>query len=205
MADFTTTKWEFRLDGSDEVPNELKAPEPKNYINYLGSADQWKNYSDQFIYESDKAMRQWIASMKENKSWKTNYKKRRYTAKMLFEHVFQKEYNYKTDMKMMTRFSKICTYYSSKVNKNGSINGKNYSKSIYTISPRRLSKPPFSLRLRVEWLTEQGELPDPNNMRLVKDTLKPGHARNPKTEENMRRRSEQAKQRYKERYGNRKH
>ena len=203
MPDFTTSKWEFRLDGSDEVPEELKAPEPKNYINYLGTADQWKNYSDPFIYEADKAMRNWITSMCENSKWKRNYKLRRYTASMLFEKVFQKEYDGTKDMKMMTRFAKICSYYSSKISKSGSINGKMYSKSVYAISPKRLQKPPFSLRLRVEWLAENGELPTNYNMRLSKDDLKPGHARNPKTEENMRRRSERAKQRYRERYGNR--
>lgn len=205
MQDFTTSKWEFRLDGSDEVPEELKAPDPENYINYLGTADQWKNYSDPFVYEADKAMRQWIEKMKQNNQWRTSYRRRRYTARMLFEEVFQKKYDGQTDMKMMMRFTKVCAYYSTKINKNGSIRGKNYSKSIYTIGPKRLEKPPFSLRLRVEWLTEQGELPNTRNMKLPKDDLKPGHARNPKTEENMRRRSERAKQQYRERYENRTH
>ena len=136
--------------------------------------------------------------------WKHSYKMRRYTMKMVYEQIYNKTWTPEVGGKIAYRMSKILAYYSSRMQKAGSINGKNYSKTIYTIAPSRLKKPPYSLRLRLEWLAEQKLLPTYENMALPKDILKQGHARNPKTEENMRKRSEAAKRVYREKYGNRK-
>lgn len=64
--------------------------------------------------------------------------------------------------------------------------------------------PPYSLKLRLEWLGEKGDIPTWSNMAVPKDDLEPGHARNYKTEKNMERRREQARARYNERYNRKK-
>ena len=98
------------------------------------------------------------------------------------------------------------TYYSTRKQKEGSILGKKINKTIYTLSLRRYKRlAPFSLKLRIPWLEEQGKVPTWHNMQLVKDTLETGHARNKKTDENMRRRREQAQAAYRERYKHRTH
>ena len=143
--------------------------------------------------------------MSKNSTWKQSKNRRRYTMSMVFEQIYGRKYDRYQDCRITNQFAKVLAYYSSKIQKSGSIMNKNYSKTIYTISPKRIKKPPYSLKLRVEWLAEQGLIPNGNNMQLPKDDLKPGHARNPRTDENMRKRREEARRIYEERYADRKH
>lgn len=201
----------FITDGEDWVFNfeePMKKPElpsePNMATNYLAGPGKWDNYSDKVTYECDSLLRQFFATKEGDPQWEQTHPKwRRFTTGMMFEVLFGRKYDPKTDYQYGFRLSKVMAYYSTRATKEGSIRGKRYKKTIYTLSLKRYRKLlPYSLKLRVEWLAEHGELPTYQNMRLPKDNLKPGHARNPKTDENMEKRREQARERYRERYGN---
>lgn len=199
MPGFTTTTpdGEWRFDFEDPKPPKIENVE---LLPYLGEPDRWEQYTDAMTYEMDSMIREWIATMCKVPSWKRSYRNRRYTMSMVIEQVYGRPYDQAKDQKRVMRLSRILAYYSTRVQNGGSINGKSYAKTIYTISPNRLNKPPYSLKLRLEWLAERGEVPTHRNMALPKDDLKPGHARNPRTEKNMEKRREQARQRYRDRY-----
>lgn len=153
----------------------------------LTTPDKWKNYSDDAVYEADKRIRKWIASM--GSKWKSSAKMRRYTFRMLSEilgldDVTRSQKNY-------ANIAKVFAYYSTRIIKDTNI-GKKRAKKVYVISPTRLKKPPYSLRLRLEELDKEGAW---QTFRLPKDDLEPGHARNPRTDANMQRRSEIARER----------
>lgn len=205
-VDFTTDDWSFRLDGSEDLPEEDKPAGMVEMIPYISTPDRWEQYTDKFVYEADKAIRAWIEKMMENRSWTVGPgRNRRYMLSMIYEQAFGKPWSDDCN-KYAMRLARIASYYSSKIQKGGSLNGRLRSKTIYTISPKRFRKnPPYSLKLRLEWFADQGILPDNRNMALPKDDLKPGHARNPRTDANMEKRRQQAKERYNERYRDRNH
>lgn len=207
MPGFTTTgdSWTFRLDKEASKPSLPE--EPSMATSYLAGADRWANWCDDTLYECDCLVRQLFEAKKDDPRWnQSNARYRRFTTGMVFEMIFGRKYENGRDAKAASRLSQVLAYYSTRVAKSGSINGKKYTKTIYTLSPKRYrTKPPYSLRLRLEWLQERGELPTWRNMAVPKDDLKPGHARNKRTDENMERRREQAKRRYNERYRDRAH
>lgn len=172
---------------------------------YLNSKEAWKNYEDVRLAEMETQIREWIAKMAENKTWNRSYRKRRYTFSMLFELLTGEKYDQKKHAKYTHALSDLFAYYSSRIQKSASINGKQYNKKIYCISPRRLERMPYSLRLRIPWLIEHGVTIDARTMKPNPDPLEPGHARNPRTEANMERRREEARERYNERYKYRQH
>ena len=190
--------WEFDRPGKPEKP---KLADP-GLAHWLGDSERWRQYTDDRVYEVDSLVRQWLGEMSKNVKWRTTTRLRKYTMAMVFEQIYGRPYDHSRDAKMQIVLPRVLAYYSTKVQKAGSIGGKFTSKTVYTVSPGRLKKPPYSLRLRVEWLAERGEVPGPKNMCLPKD-LKPGHARNPRTNANMERRSREAKDRYNERYKDR--
>lgn len=202
MAGFTTTDdgWVFNFE--DPVSKPELPDEPNMATNYLAGAGKWENYSDIKLYECESLLRDFLESKQGDKQWdcpSTYY--RRYTTGMMFEVLFGRKYDPKTDYQYGFRLAKLMAYYSTRITKEGSVRGKRYKKKIYCLSLKRYRKvPPYSLRLRLEWLESNNKLPSWQNMRLPKDDLKAGHARNPRTDENMRRRSERAKERYRGRY-----
>lgn len=193
-----SSDWVFNLDDSHDKP---KLANDGELVSLLGEADKWQQYEDDLIYDLDCLVRAWITENSKHSKWVYNYRVRRYTMKMVYEQIFNKPYE--LDGRINRWLPKILAYYSTRVQKCGSICGKMYNKTIYTISPKRINRPPYSLRLRLEWFAEQGIMPTYSNMCLPKDTLKPGHARNKKTDANMVARSERAKARYNERYADR--
>lgn len=181
--------------------------EPSMATGYLAGPGRWDNWSDPLIYECDCLIRQLFEAKKKDRQWnKPKGVNRRFTFGMMFEILFGRKYDSSVDSRYANRLSKVLAYYSSRVQQGGSINGRKYSKPIYTLSPARYNKkPPYSLKLRLEWLEDQGKLPTWRNMMPPSDDLKPGHARNSRTEENMERRRERARKQYCERYSDRKH
>lgn len=207
MAGFTTTNdggWTFSFD--DPVTKPTLPDGPNMATNYLAGPGKWDNYSDKVLYECDSLLRQFLASKEDDPKWnQTHPKWRRFTTGMMFEILFGRKYDSKRDYQYGFRLAKVLAYYSTRVAKGGSVNGKKTNKPLYTLSLKRYHKlQPYSLRLRVEWLADQGKLPTWQNMKLPKDNLKPGHARNKLTDENMEKRSEAARKRYNERYADRK-
>ena len=209
MPGFTTTpdgEWTFSFE--DPIPPELPS-EPTRATNYLEGPGKWENYSDDVLYECEYLLRKFFESKQGDSHWtRQNPKFRKYTVGMMYEVLFGEKYD-SCDPKAQVRgrrLSKLMTYYSTRKQKEGSILGKKINKTIYTLSLRRYKRlAPFSLKLRIPWLEEQGKIPTWHNMQLVKETLETGHARNKKTDENMRRRREQAQAAYRERYKHRTH
>lgn len=209
MQGFTTTEnggWTFDLGDKPEVP---ELPEESGKISYLDDPEVWKVYSDDALYEVETLFLEWAERMmQEPKFRQNNPVYRRYTCGMVFEQLYGRKYDVHNsdDHVSMRRLPKIMSYYSSKIQKEGSIRGKKVTRTIYTLSIRRIKTlPPFSLKLREEWLAKRGEVPTWSNMKPSKDRLKPGHARNPRTDENMARRRERAREIYNERYAGRAH
>ena len=209
MPDFITTDdggWVFSF-GAPEPP-ELPT-EPTRATNYLEGPGKWDNYSDDVLYECEYLLREFFKSKQDDPHWKQqNPKYRKYTVGLMYEVLFGEKYD-SYDSKSLVRgrrLSKLMTYYATRKQKEGCILGKQYKKTVYTLSLRRYKRlPPFSLKLRIPWLEEQGKVPTWHNMQLPKENLKVGHARNKKTDENMRRRREQAQAAYRERYKYRTH
>ena len=174
---------------------------------FLSDPEMWKNWEDVELAKAEEMLRDWIERMCEVPSWRsTRSKKRRYTFSMLFELVTGERYEQRKHARHIRMWTTLFRYYSSRIQNAASIDGKMYTKTIYVISPKRLERPPYSLRLRIPWLVEHGMAIDQRTMTNPQsDVLRPGHARNPRTEESMRRRHEEMKRRYNERYRDRKH
>lgn len=215
MAGFTTTDdggWEFSFDSKPEIP-DLPAHDPHEQQGpvlpgYLDGPGKWENYSDDIVYELESLLRRWLGVKSATEQWKRDKRGywRRFTCAMVFEQLYGRRADMDShgDRTRLRRLPRLLAYYSSKVQKAGSVRGKKVTKTIYTLSMKLYrSRPPYNLKLRLEWLAERGELPCWQNMGLPKDDLKPGHARNPRTDENMRRRRERSRELYNERYGNR--
>lgn len=154
----------------------------------LTTPERWENYSNPLIYETDKRIREWIGAMKS--VW-TNRKgnDRRYCRKDLVE-ILGLEDAIKTahDNKIVSR---IFAYYSTRIVERSTINNKRVKK-VYTLSPRRLKRKPYSLKLRLEELEGEGCWA---NFTLPKDDLEVGHARNPRTEANIEKRKQAGRER----------
>ena len=165
---------------------------------FLADPDIWKNYESDLLAEVETMLRDWMTEMSKLSAWNTtNAKKRKYTFSMVFELVTGERYNQKKHANQIKTWTTLLRYYSSRVQKSGNINGRFYSKTVYMLSPARLKRPPYSIRLRIPWLIEHGHAIDKRTMEnLNHDLCEPGHARNPRTEANMRQRSKEARQRY---------
>ena len=165
---------------------------------FLADPDIWKNYENDLLAEVETMLRDWMTEMCKLPSWRgTNAKRRKYTFSMVFELVTGERYDQKKHANQIKTWTTLLRYYSSRVQKSGNINGRFYSKTVYMLSPARLKRPPYSIRLRIPWLIEHGHAIDKRTMEnLNHDLCEPGHARNPRTEANMRQRSKEARQRY---------
>lgn len=199
MAGFTTTDdggWSFSFA---DVPGKPELPEgPNMATNYLAGKGKWDNYSDITLYECEILLRKFFESKLDDPHWSIkNPYYRRFTCGLMFEILYGRKADCtgKDDLFIMRRLQRLMTYYSTRKQKEGMIRGKRYAKTVYTLSLKRYrTLKPYSLRLRVEWLEEHGEMPTWHNMVLPKDDLPAGHARNRQVEENMRRRRERARE-----------
>lgn len=191
MITQSTTEFTGFCLEDDEPELNLTDMMPKWAQPILTAPPYWENYSDELVYQADKRIREWIETMKP--TWKKQSRfKRRYPFKDLAQilgidkEVYQK--------KNFNKISKVFAYYSTKYAKEAKINGI-HKKNVYTISPARLKLQPYSLKLRLEQMEGEGTW---RNFQLPKDDLEKGHARFPRTEANMQKRSEEAKRKYNE-------
>lgn len=154
--------------------------------------EAWDNYTDDLVYEADKRLRSWIEKMRP--TWTRRGLDRRYSFSELIEILgLSSQVSKLSRGGNRNKVARVFAYYSTKIQPVARVSGKK-KKSVYTISPARLKKPPYSLRLRMETM----ETEHPKRLMMPKDDLEPGHARNPRTEENMRRRSEEQRRRFNE-------
>lgn len=197
MADSSIIpKFEFDLSGKG---NEPVLPVRDDMVPWIGTVEAWKQYTNEYVYEADKLMRDWLRLMNKNRSWSRNYKLRKYTFSQLFEILMGEPYNQKKHRKWVIPLTRIMAYYSTKIQDSywDKSKGRMRSKNYYTISGARVKKPAYSLRLRLEEFSEQGIIPDATNMKLPKDDLKCGQARKTETRRTHERKSEEWKQRQK--------
>lgn len=189
------------LAGGEERKKPEMKPITGQIAAMLGDPKVWENYENHELADAEEALRSWIEEMSRLPKWRTtNAKCRRYTFSMLFELVTGEKYVHSRHAGKTRMWANLFRYYSSRVQKSASINGKQHNKTVYVISPQRLKKPPFSVRLRIPWLAEHGIAIDARTIYgPLNDDIKPGHARNPRTEENMRRRREEGRKRYERR------
>lgn len=180
----------FRLD-DEKTPVELDDMVPEWAQPMLCRPDAWANYSDDLVYEVDKRLRKWASTMK----WTKRGLDRRYTFREIAEILglykeIGKGANY-------AKIARVFAYYSTRIQRDTTVNGVR-KKKVYTLSPARFrNRLPYSLRLRMEEMGDSGT-EDPRRLRLPADNLEPGHARNPRTEANMARRSEEIRRRFNE-------
>lgn len=199
MTDFSHTAdgmfEPYNLSDTKEPEFESKKKAPDWAIPYLSSQESWDNYSDDLVYETDKRMRVWLESMRSK--WTRKGSDRRFTFSALLD-ILGIEVRVRAE-KNYQKIARVFAYYSTKIQKQTTIKGVKH-KNVYTVSAARLKRPPYSLRLRMEQFDEPVTW---RSLRLPKDNLEPGQARNKRTAENMKRRSEEARRRaneYKERW-----
>lgn len=215
MRDYIMISNPFDENGKFEFgnPNHEHAPVnpvPDNIARVIGEPKAWEQYHNNWLYEAEKALRHWMEVMATNTKWKTTQRMRRYTFKQAWSQVFGTNWEDSDQKQGKQRlWIELLSHYSSRIQNSYWDNEaqKQRNRTTYVLSPRRLNSDevmPYSLKLRVEWLAEHGKIPTAYNMKLTKRTLTPGHARNPKTEANMARRREIGRQRYNERYKDRK-
>lgn len=176
----------------------------RTILPYISDPLAWKNYENRQLYDAEIELRKFIIQQREIPKWRNTVAPRRYTFKMLFEILFHREYDQHTDMKSMYMLKKLFAYYSTKITnsftdgnlKNGQKGYHKNTKAYHLSAKDPTDKRPYSLRLRIEWLAERGQVPTAANMKLCKDDLEPGHARSKKTEENIERRRKAARERY---------
>ena len=195
------------IDTADREEPVRKRPVMDGYAVYLGDPKLWENYENVELAEAESMLRDWIGRMGElDPAWKRSAKRRRYTFAMLFKLVTGEDYEQKRHSKVVYMWTQLFRYYSSRLQKAANIGGKLHVKTIYVISPKRLEKPPYSLRLRLPWLQEHGVTIDQRTLyNPQKDDLKPGHARNPRTDATMEKRRQEGLERYRKRYADRSH
>ena len=190
------TGWIFADDAPKPEPEE-KFPLTIEPYMLMTTDDQWKNYADENIYDFEKRLRDFLKYMSERKQYRY-VNTRRFTYAMIYERLYGMQPK-RLNSYAANSHRAILAYYSSRIIKDTNIGGKR-KRVVYVLAYSRLKKRPWGLKLRLEWFLEHQDEVCPGMMRLMKKRLEVGHARNPKTEQNMERRSEIARQRYRERY-----
>lgn len=191
MEDYSDAFESFRLDGSiPTVDSDVELTGEEQYLQCFSDKKQWDNYANTFVYECDKFLRSYIGRHSEEWSRPGNKMKQRYTFAMAFKIMFGREYDMKKDAWCYNQLDRVLRYYSVTVAKGSTVwDGEHQCKksmkkaTVYTLSPGRLKKQPYSLRLRIEEMVTNGEMPNYRKLRVPKDNLPTGHSRNPKTEE----------------------
>jgi len=172
-------------------------------IPFINDPKAWDQYHNETLYQAEVALREWMTEMSKDKKWAGYHRNRRYIFSQLFEILFGRPYE-NSDARYIRQLTDLFAYYSTKIQTGfwDRERQKTRSKTLYTLSPNRLHRPPYGLKLRMEYFAENGVTMTEGNMRLYGRDLRPGHARNPRTNAKMEKRSEQkreAMREYKER------
>lgn len=172
----------------DKEPSRVANPD-YDAVPYLKSKEVWENYYDPDLYELEAMLRSFIQYNIDEGQWANTGKKytnmRRFTMPMMFKLLYGRDFT-KKDMGLGFKLARVMRHYSGRIQKEGSIRGMKTHSTIYNLSVARYRRVmPYSIRLRIEWLMEQGRTPNMHNMYEYADDLQAGHARNPRTEVNM--------------------
>ena len=169
MQDSTTTSKSFKF--SFEQPKPVFEETPLSQP-YLSGPGRWENYTDDKLYEMECLLREWLETKRYG--WGTSQQSaRKFTAKMLYAILYGEDVKI-TPMETK-RLNRLMNHYSTKkycknkttgVDNRTTIYGKRVYSNVYLMSARKLDNPPYSLRLRLEWLEKQGKLPTYANMKV---------------------------------------
>lgn len=160
---------------------------PFNLAPYITDKERWKNYTNDILYELECMLREFISS--QPKTWYRCVRKRRYTFSMMFLILIGHKFDIRKDAKYMRPLSTLMNYYSTRIVNSTTIDGVKTNSRVYVLSKKRLERPAYSLRLRIEMMNEAGRTPDPRSLRINDaELLKPGHARNPQVDANIEKR-----------------
>lgn len=186
MEDCTINDWTFTFEDPQPVldTEEFNMGHP-----YLSGPGRWENYSDDQLYNAECLLRQFLETKRGG--WGTpNQSARKFTAKMMYEILYN-EPAPKTTTAIVVKLNRLLNHYATRVyrRKNTTIRGERVRGKVYLLSAQRLDKPPYSLRLRLEWMAERGILPTWSNMQLS-GQLKEGETR---TSKNARYRAREVK------------
>lgn len=189
----------FVLGGEPETIKRGDKVFRNDVVPFINEPKAWEQYHNTVLYDAEVTLRNWIKEMSKDPKWYGSHKNRRYMFSQLFEILFGRPYE-NSDAKYIRQLTDLFSYYSSRIQNTfwDKERQKSRTKTNYTISPKRADKPPYSLKLRMEWFDEQGIKMTEYNMRLYERDLKPGHARNPRTNANMEKRSEKKREQYRE-------
>lgn len=157
--------------------------------------EQWANYSNPELYDFEKRLRKFLEHMQHNGKF-SSIKDRKFTYRMMYQRLYGTNPPSQYDGQANAQRA-VMAWYSGRIITDTMIGDKRV-KNCYVMQLSRLRKPPWCLKLRLEWYLEQGVEPSQAQMRLHHKQLQPGHARFPRTERNMEARRERAKERARE-------
>ncbi len=166
-------------------------------VPYISDPKAWDQYGNDVLYDAEVRLRDWLTKMSEDSTFCRKYTARTFRFSQVFQILYGRPYDIKRDGGYATTLSRLFRYYCSKTSKNTAdkITGKIKSKTSFTFSVARLSRPAYSLKLRLEMFRKDGIIPTAANMKLPKD-ISIGECRNPLTEAHRASQREAARKRY---------
>jgi len=192
------------FSGGFDLEQSEKIKEGDEFIDYqilpyISDRRSWEQYGNEVLYDAEKRLRVWLQEMSQSATFRNKRGARTYKFSQVFRILYGRPYDSKIDGRYSTMLSRLFRYYCTRTSKNyyDKETGKTQSKTSFVFAVSRLKKPPYSLRLRLEWLAERGVLPSAANMKLPKD-IEIGECRNPNTEANRAKQREAGRERYNE-------
>lgn len=192
-----TLGWIFS-DGKKPEPQEKWPVSSEPYM-LLTTDEQWENYSDAEAYDFEVRLRAFLEYMQGKTTYNTAMR-RRFSYKQIYQRLYGTETSGKNHQDTTNRA--ICAWYSSRILGDTEVRGKRV-KQCFVLAPSRLSKPPWCIKLRLEWYMERGEAVNAAMLRVHHKQLKSGQARNPRVQANMDKRKEKARAAYNAKYNTR--
>jgi len=188
---FQLDRHDYIETGNDQI--DFKA------VPYISDPKAWDQYCNKDLYDAEVRLRRWLTEMSQNGTFKNNRSSRTFRFNQVFCILYGRPYLQSVDGKFSTMLSRLFRYYCSATAKGyyDKVTQKQYSKTSFTFSIARLKRPPYSLKLRLEWLLEQGIMPSAANMKLPTD-IPLGTARYALTEAHRAEQREAGRQRYNE-------
>lgn len=177
-------------------------PVERKYPIFISSRADLDNYTNEYLYQVEKAFLKWVEQKAKDRYWSTHYKERTYTYGMLIEEIFGRKYDVHIDGGKGLSVSRMFAHYSSRTYNHFTDpitkKSKNWQTG-YLISPTRWkNERPWSIRLQVEQLQAQGIYPTKDDI-IRHRPLKKGTARNSETNKKIQERVKRGKKAWQER------
>lgn len=201
MPDLLTSykKGKNKISLLDAIDYSRSRKEKKVTPSFLCSKERIDNYTNDYLYQCEKAFLKWVKEKAKDEKWCKTTWMRRYKYSMLIREIFGRDYDRQIDRRIL-QTSQMFSHYSSRTYNNwyDAETGKTSNQNSYLISPSRWEKVrPWSIKLQVEQLHEQGIQPTRENTGLSKP-LKIGSARYDATKAKIKKRQDRGRKAYEE-------